>query len=119
MEFQTDFPTKSKKVVALRNICCCFIDSGFLMMDIDQPTLIYNDNDACIEWSHNMTSKVVRHIELRKNSNREREWAQDMTISVKHLAGKLNPADIFTKEMRNDGARFCLQLLHVLAFRFP
>ncbi len=52
-----------------------------------------------------MTSKAVRHIELIEKS--VREWVQDKTIFVKHVAGKLNgPEDIFTKEMR-DGAHFC------------
>ena len=50
-----------------------------------------------------MTSKAARHIELRDNS--VREWVQDKTLAVKHVAGKVNPADIFTKEMR-DGAHF-------------
>ena len=50
-----------------------------------------------------MTSKAARHIELRDNS--VREWVQDKTLNVKHVAGKINPADIFTKEMR-DGAHF-------------
>jgi hypothetical protein len=45
--------------------------------------------------------KAAWHIELRENS--VREWIQDKTISVKHVAGKINPAVIFTKEMR-DGA---------------
>jgi hypothetical protein len=38
--------------------------------------------------------------------NTVREWVQDKTIAVKHVAGKINPADIFTKEMRN-GTHFC------------
>ena len=50
-----------------------------------------------------MTSKAAHHIELWENS--VREWVKDNTISVKHVAGKLNPADIFTKEMR-DGVHF-------------
>ncbi len=45
-----------------------------------------------------------QHIALRKNS--VRKWVQDKTISVKHVAGKINPADIFTKEM-HDGVHFC------------
>jgi hypothetical protein len=51
-----------------------------------------------------MTSKAARHIELHKNS--VCEWVQDKTIAVPHVAGKINPADIFTKEMR-DGTHFC------------
>jgi hypothetical protein len=93
----------SKKVVDFRNICRSVSDSGFPIPDLDKPTLIYNDNEACVKWSYNMTSKAARHIELRENS--VREWVQDKTISVKHVAGKTNPADIFTKEMR-DGAHF-------------
>jgi hypothetical protein len=50
-----------------------------------------------------MTSKAARHIELRKNSIRK--WVQDKTLDVLHVAGKLNPADIFTKEM-HDGTHF-------------
>jgi hypothetical protein len=54
-----------------------------------------------------MTSKAARHIELRKNS--VREWIQSKLLMVKHVAGKINPSDIFTKEMR-DGTHFrCLR----------
>ena len=51
-----------------------------------------------------MNSKAVCHIELRENL--VREWVLDNTLSVKHVPGKVNPADIFTKEMR-DGTHFC------------
>ena len=30
-----------------------------------------------------------------------REWAQDNMITVKHMAVKRNPSDIFTKEMKD------------------
>jgi hypothetical protein len=45
-----------------------------------------------------MTSKAACHIELWVNS--VREWVQNKTINVQHVSGKINPADIFTKEMR-------------------
>ncbi len=51
-----------------------------------------------------MTSKAARHIELRENL--VREWVLDNTLSVKHAPGKVNPANIFTKEIRN-GTHFC------------
>jgi len=95
--------TTSKKVVDLRNLRHSFTESGFSIADIDKPTLLYNDNNACVKWSHNMTSKAARHIEFCKNS--VCEWVQDKTIAVKHVTGKNNPADIFTKEMR-DGTHF-------------
>ena len=93
----------SKKVVDFRNICQSMVDSGHDLSDIASPTLLYNDNDACVKWSYNMTSKAARHIELRENS--VREWIQSKLLSVKHVSGKINPSDIFTKEMR-DGTHF-------------
>jgi hypothetical protein len=62
--------------------------------------VLYNDNDACVSWAHNMTSKVARHIKLRKNA--VREWVQDKTLKVQHVSGKINPANIFMKEMQDD-----------------
>jgi len=50
-----------------------------------------------------MTSKAARHIELWENS--VREWIQSKLLLVKHVSGKLNPSDIFTKEM-HDGMHF-------------
>ena len=50
-----------------------------------------------------MTLKAARHIELRENS--VCKWVQDKTLKVIHVAGKTNPADIFTKEM-GDGTHF-------------
>jgi hypothetical protein len=61
----------SKKVVDLRNLSLSLTELGYPIADIAQPTLIYNDNDACVRWSYNMTSKAARHIELRENSVRE------------------------------------------------
>jgi hypothetical protein len=51
-----------------------------------------------------MTSKAAYHIKLCKNL--VQKWVQDKTVAVKHVAGKINPADIFTKEMHN-GTHFC------------
>jgi hypothetical protein len=85
------------------NICRSVNDSGFAISDIDKPNLLYNDNEACVRWSHNMISKAARHIGLREKS--VREWVQDKSISVKHVAGKTNPADIFITEM-HDGTHF-------------
>jgi hypothetical protein len=50
-----------------------------------------------------MTSKAAHHIELWENS--VREWIQSKLLRVKHVSGKLNPSDIFTKEMC-DGTHF-------------
>jgi len=94
----------SKKVVNFCNICTSMVESGHNLSDIVSPTLLFNDNDACLKWSYNMTTKAARHIELSENS--VREWIQSKLLTVKHVAGKINPSDIFTKEMR-DGTHFC------------
>ncbi len=93
----------SKKVVDFRNICQSIVDSGHNLQDILSLTLLFNDNNTCLKWSYNMTSKAARHIELRENS--VCEWIQSRLISVKHVSVKLTPSDIFTKEM-HDGTQF-------------
>jgi hypothetical protein len=42
-------------------------------------------------------------MELRENS--VREWVADKTLNILHISVRVNPANIFTKEMR-DGAQF-------------
>jgi hypothetical protein len=61
----------SKKVVDFHNLCQSMVDSGHVLSDIASPTLLFNDNNACVRWSYNMTSNAARHIELRENSVRE------------------------------------------------
>ena len=51
--------------------------SGFDISDALDPSPLFNDNAACIQWSHNMTSKKIRHMELRENS--VREWVENKT----------------------------------------
>jgi hypothetical protein len=97
----------SKKVVDFRNLSRSVSHAGYTLTSLDAPTVLYNDNDACVRWSYKMTSKAARHIELRENS--VHKWTQDKTLKVEHVSGKINPADVFTKEMR-DGAHFrCLR----------
>jgi hypothetical protein len=75
--------------------------SGYDISDTVAPSPLYNDNAACIQWAHNMTPKKIQHMDFCKHV--VREWVHDGTITVRHVKGRVNPADIFTKEMR-DGA---------------
>ena len=93
----------SRLTVNTRNMISSLSDLGYPITDCHSPTPLYNDNDACVKWCHNMTTKGNRHIENRENSTRE--WVADGTISVSHVSGKCNVSDIFTKEMR-DSANF-------------
>ncbi len=73
------------------------------IVDTAEASPLYNDNESCVKWSHNMTMKQIPHMEMRKNT--VREWVQDAFLKVLHVSGWINLADIFTKEMC-DGAHF-------------
>ena len=64
------------------------------------PIPIQNDNDAAVQWSHNMTTRGLRHIQMRENAVREQ--VQLGLITVEHIGGKHNLADSFTKEEKNN-----------------
>jgi hypothetical protein len=87
----------SRLTVNTRNMIEHLSSLGYPITDATRPTILYNDNDACVKWRHNMTTKGNRHIENRENATRE--WVVDGTIAVEHVSGKSNIADIFTKEM--------------------
>lgn len=60
------------------------------------PVSIWNDNHACVCWSKNTTTKGLRHVQIQENA--VRESIASGLIQVKHVEGKRNPSDIFTKE---------------------
>jgi hypothetical protein len=61
--------------------------------------IIYNDNQACMLWSKSTTSKGLCHIQMRENHVHENIASK--FVSVCHVDGKINLADIFTKEMKD------------------
>ena len=63
------------------------------------PIKVYNDNMACVCWSKATTTKGLRHITIRENAIRES--VDSKFITVMHVAGVKNVADIFTKEMKD------------------
>ncbi len=60
---------------------------------------IYNDNQACINWSKKCTTKGLRHIKMKENLVRENITSK--FVHVSHVDGKLNLMDIFMKEMKD------------------
>jgi hypothetical protein len=60
-------------------------------------TIVYNGNNACVQWSRKTTTKGLRHIQMRENRVHENVASKFATIH--HINGKHNLADIFTKEM--------------------
>jgi hypothetical protein len=89
----------------VRNIMSHLSSLGYPITDIETATTVYNNNEVCINWCHNMTTKGNRHIEHQENA--VKKWVEDASISVSHISGKCNPFNIFTKEMR-DGSNFRL-----------
>jgi len=63
--------------------------------------VIYNDNRACVNWSKKCTMKGLRHIQMKEN------WIQENVsnhfVHNSHVNGKVNLADLFTKEMKDTG----------------
>jgi hypothetical protein len=62
-------------------------------------TIIHNDKKACVKWSKKTTMKGLRHIQMKEN--RIRENIMSKFVTIKHVNGKINIADIFTKEMKD------------------
>ena len=69
--------------------------------DVFMPSTntVYNDNMACVNWSKCTTTKGLCHVQMKEN----RVWESILSkfVSIKHIDGKINLADIFTKEMRD------------------
>jgi hypothetical protein len=55
-------------VVNIRNMISSLLSLGYPITDAEVPTPLYNDNDACVKWCHNMTTKGNRHIENKEHS---------------------------------------------------
>ena len=93
-----------KLTVGVRNLAKGFIKIGIPLPDVDGPTVLYNYNKAMVNWVRKLTTKGVCHLELCET--KVREWDQEKIVQILHVAGKYNPSDNFTKEMK-DGAHFC------------
>jgi hypothetical protein len=57
--------------VGMRHLAESIQSSGYDILDTVAPSPLYNDNAACIQWAHNMTSKKIQHMELRENAVHE------------------------------------------------
>jgi hypothetical protein len=53
---------------------------GLIETNTDGPTIIHNDNAACVQWSHNMTTKGI--IQIRENAVREQVHKSPIQTSL-------------------------------------
>jgi hypothetical protein len=89
---------------------------GMKHLFMPNMNIIYNDNRACVQWSKKATTKGLQHIQMREN--RVRENVANNFVSIHHVEGKKNIADIFTKEMR-DTSHFVELRDLFMCLRFP
>jgi hypothetical protein len=89
---------------------------GMKHLFMPNTNIIYNDNRACVQWSKKATTKGLRHIQMREN--RVHENVANNFVSIHHVEGKKNIADIFTKEMR-DTSHFVELRDLFMCLRFP
>jgi len=61
--------------------------------------IIYNDNCAYVQWLKCTTTKGLGHIQMKENHVQENISSKFAIIS--HVDGKVNLADIFTKEIKD------------------
>jgi hypothetical protein len=96
--YSTDEGTKS--ILTVRHL---LQDLG--LADGDAPTPLWNDNRGCVDWCQGVSvSKKLRHINMRELGVR---LAQQLgQVDIRHIPGKLNIADLFTKEMAKDATHF-------------
>jgi hypothetical protein len=75
------------------------------LTDDAMATSIHNDNQGCVDWCKTTTTSGMKHLDLRGNAVRESIHMGELTIH--HIPGTINCADIFTKELK-DASHFCL-----------
>ena len=86
-----------KCVKCLSQLCNIITDLALDTLILTKPINIYNDNAACVIWaSKNLTTRGLRHIQMRENATREESQKHNITLS--HSKGDINLSDIFTKE---------------------
>mgnify|MGYP007095113615 CR=1 FL=1 len=83
-----------KEVLSIRNRA-----EDIDIVDATDPTPVYNDNRACVDWAATATTKGIKHLNLREN--RVREAHATAQVMVKHIPGALNSSDLLTKELKD------------------
>ena len=101
-------------VKALQQITFIFQDLSLSHL-LPSTHVIYNDNEACVKWNAKLTTKGLRHIQIRENSSRELQ--RDGFCTIQHIAGKLNLSDLFTKEEKD--VKHFISIRNAIMSRLP
>eukprot|EP00957_Ditylum_brightwellii_P105551 8046733-Ditylum_brightwellii.AAC.1 len=73
----------------------CHVCSYLNLNGIKESILLYNNRSACVDCSKNSTTTGIRHINLKENFAHEHHCNCD--VNVRHVGGKVNFSNIFTK----------------------
>jgi hypothetical protein len=88
--------------VSPSRLWCIAADLG--LPDAETPTIVYNDNRGCVDWTKGASvSNKLRHLNMRELG--VRLYQNLGAVSIQHIEGKHNVADLFTKEIK-DSAHF-------------
>ena len=60
----------SNLLMRIRNIAESIYNNGLNILDNTNALSLYNDNKSSVRWSHNMTTKHFRHMEISENDMR-------------------------------------------------
>ena len=92
---------KSVDLIAKEGQHLTYLMEEMGLPDIHQAIPVFNDNKGTVDWSGTgAITKRLRHLNMRQVAVRDAIQAGE--ISVHHIPGKTNPADLLTKEHRDD-----------------
>ena len=74
------------------------------LLDVSSSTAIFNDNRGTVDWSQTSSTKGLHHLNIQENCSRDAILLDE--VSVAHIPGSSNPADLFSKEFKSD-VTFC------------
>ena len=73
----------------------------FLGLPVEGPVEVFTDNKAAYDLCHRFTSaQHSKHIDRKLYKMRELRGAG--VVSVRHISGEANPADLYTKVLGRD-----------------
>jgi hypothetical protein len=70
------------------------------LLDLSTPSNGFNDNHGAVDWSNSFSMKGMRHVNIRENAVREARVNNE--VSIQHIPGPSNPADMFSKEFKSN-----------------
>ena len=92
---------KSMDLAAKEGLHAVFIMRELGVKDAAHPIPLYNDNRGSVDWSGTgAITKRLRHLNMREVAIRDSIAHGE--LAVHHIPGKTNPADLLTKEHRDE-----------------